>query len=288
MRETRGAFGAAPVITHEGVYGAPPPPYRPAERGTEARAWLTIAFAFVTMLWLATFSVAQITAREISIPASERAIAALSEVDSLLALGEQALCTQAGGDGTLDLPGFAVGDVEVRANEVRCTTDGRLDIEALRALLLERGADLVYLRGVEAFIEAGRSPEPTSALSGAGALRGLLDTLTAAVHEPAALLAWVLGGLGAALAGALLTFGRAGRLTRVAVGLVVGAIPVLVAALALRFALGAMSGGADDPMLQELIAIARTLTDVPFRDALFVLLGGFALVLPSFARRFRR
>lgn len=271
----------APVITHETVYGTPPPPYRPPERGVEARAWLTIALAVVTTLWLTAFALAQVTAREVAIPAAERSIAALSEVDSLLTLGERALCAQAGGDGALDLPGFAVGEVQVRANEVRCA-DGRVDLEALRALLLSRGADLVYLRGIEAFIEAGRTPAPTSPLSGAGAIRGLIDALTVTVHEPAALGAWVLGALGAMLAGTLLVMGRGlGRLARVGVALAIGAAPVLLAALALRFALGTLATDADDPMLREFIAIAHALLGVPLYDAAWVLGGGIALAVPG-------
>ncbi len=271
----------APVITDETVYGTPPPPYRAPERGVEARAWLTIALAVVTTFWLTAFALAQVTAREVAIPAAERSIAALSEVDSLLTLGERALCAQAGGDGALELPGFAVGDVQVRANEVRCV-DGRVDLDALRALLLSRGADLVYLRGIEAFIEAGRTPAPTSPLSGAGAIRGLIDALTVTVHEPAALGAWGLGALGAMLAGTLLVMGRGlGRPARVGVALAIGATPVLLAALVLRFALGSLATGADDPMLREFIAIAHALLGVPLYDAAWVLGGGIALAVPG-------
>lgn len=277
----------APVITHESVYGTPPPPYRPPERGVEARAWLTIALALVTALSLAAFALAQVTSREVAIPAAERSVAALSEVDSLVSLAERALCAQAGGEGALDLPGFAVGDVQVRANEVRCV-DGRVDLEALRALLLSRGADLVYLRGIEAFIEAGRTPAPASPLSGAGAIRTLVDVLTVTVHEPAVLAAWALAALGAALAGALLLLGRRGlgRLARVGVALAVGAAPVLLAALALRFALASFTTE-DDPMLAEFIAIAHALLGVPLWDAAWVLLGGLALVVPGVVVRER-
>lgn len=270
----------APVITDETIYGTPPPPYRPEDPGVEARTWLTIALALVTALWLTAFALAQVTSREVAIPAAERSIAALSEVDSLVTLGERALCAQAGGDGALNLPGFVVGEVQVRANEMRCA-DGRVDLQAMRALLLSRGADLVYLRGIEAFIEAGRTPEPASPLSGAGAVRGLIDTLTATVHEPAVLAAWALGALGAMLAGALVLMGRGlGRLARVGVGLAVGATPVLLATLALRFALGRLATD-DDPMLREFIAIAHALLGVPLWNAAWVLAGGLALVVPG-------
>lgn len=277
----------APVITDEAVYGTPPPPYRPAERGVETRAWVTIALALVTALWLTAFALAQVTSREVALPAAERAIAALSEVDSLLTLGERALCAQAGGSGNLELPGFAVGEVQVRANEVRCT-DGRLDLVALRQLLLSRGADLAYLRGIEAFIEAGRTPEPASPISGAGAVRGLIDTLTVGVHEVAVIAAWALGALGAMLAVPLVLMSRGlGRLSRLGVALAVGAAPVLLAALALRFALGTLTTEPDDHMLREFIAIAHALLGVPLRDAAWVDLGGVALVAPGVVVRRR-
>ena len=94
--EARRSVRAAPVITHEGIYGTPPPPYRAADSGIEARAWLTIALVVVTALWLGAFALAQVTSRAVAIPAAERGLAALSEVDSLLTLGERAICAQAG------------------------------------------------------------------------------------------------------------------------------------------------------------------------------------------------
>ncbi|MSQ29982.1 MAG: hypothetical protein EXR68_05805 [Dehalococcoidia bacterium] len=273
--------GAAPVITHEATYGTPPPRFRAAERNAEVRAWLTIALAGMTALWLTAFALAQVTAREVAIPAAERGLAALSEVDSLLALGERTLCAQAGGEGIIDLPGFPVRGVEVRGSEVRCI-DGRLDREALRALLLARGADLVYLRGIEAFIDAGRTPEAVSPFSGTGAVRGLIDGVTSAVHERVAMAACALGALGVVLTAVLLVMGRGfGRLSRIGIALSLGALPVLGTGLVLRFALGALAARAGDPMLDEFIAVARALTAVPLRDALWLLVGGLALVAPG-------
>lgn len=120
--------------------------------------------------------------------------------------------------------------------------------------------------GVGGLGEAGRTPESASPLWGAGALRALFDVLTASVHEPAVLAACGLGVVGKVLVGALLLMGRGlGRLTRVGVAPEIGAAPVLLAALALRFALGRFGPDADDPMLQESIAIARALLGVPLR-----------------------
>ena len=283
--ERPGRGDGAPVITDQGTWGSPPPtsPFEPPERAAEARAWLTLVLALVVGVWLTAFSLSQLTARAVAIPTAERGIAAVTEIDALLQLHETQLCAaaEAGGSAPIDLAGFPVRDVLLRANEVHCA-NGVLDRTALRDLLLSRGADLLYLRGSGAFTDPSRVPDAPPALSSTWLIRLLLDNMGAGLHEWLTLATWGTGAAGGLLALLVYLMGRRGtRLTRVGWAVFLGALPVLLAASGLWLLLLLFGGSQSGTMLGEFTSITRSLAGLPARNAFLLAVGGLLLVAPG-------
>ncbi|MFA7297402.1 MAG: hypothetical protein WC211_09510 [Dehalococcoidia bacterium] len=281
-RDERPGRDGAPVITEHGTWGQPPArsPFAPPDRGAEARAWLTLLLAAVVVAWVSCAALAQLTSRAVAIPAAERGIAAVTEIDALLSLHEARLCAaaSAGGSETVDLAGFPVRDVLLRAQEVPCA-NGVLDRAVLRDLLLSRGAELLYLRGTAAFTDPSRAADAAPALSATWLIRLLLDGLSAGLHEWLVVAAWAMGGLGALLAGIVWLLGRRGaRLQRVGWALTLGALPVLFAAAGLWLVLLLLGGTGGGSLVGEFASIARSLAALPALDALLTMVAGLALV----------
>lgn len=276
----------APVITHEGVYGTPPPRFVPA-RHSEARAWLGLACVFAVTLWLAAFSLVQITALGVATPTHQRTVAAIAEADRWIGLHALRLCSTATSNSpgdTANLDGFPVYGIVIRNTEVPCASDG-LDRTAFRDLLLTRAAELVYLRGAAAFTKDERTPDAASLLTGTGLTRLLLDTVTVNTHDWATIPAYALTALVLLLAVLILLSGDQ-RLRRLGASILIGALPVIGSVLALRLLLGLL--GPDpipDPMLHELTEVVRSLVWLPARNAVIVAVAGLALILPTLLRR---
>src|SRR5690606_38917476 len=79
----------APVVTDEGVWGDLPPPYVPPEPphgGAGWTWWLGALLVVLLAVWVSALTLSQLTSREVAIPAVQRGVAALSEVDALLTL----------------------------------------------------------------------------------------------------------------------------------------------------------------------------------------------------------
>ena len=280
--ERPGRGDGAPVITEHGTWGQPPArsPFAAPERGAEARAWLTLLLAVAVAAWVACLALSQLTSRAVAIPAAERGIAAVTEIDALLRLHEAPLCAaaSAGGNEPVDLAGFPVRDVLLRAQEVPCPS-GVLDRAALRDLLLSRGAELLYLRGTAAFTDPSRTAEAAPVFSGPWFVRLLLDGLSAGLHEWLVLAAWASGGLAMLLAGVVWLLGRRGaRLQRVGWAFTLGALPVLLAAAGLWLLLLLLGGTGGGSLIGEFASIARSLAALPALEALLVMVAGLALV----------
>jgi len=286
--ERPGRSDGAPVITEHGTWGSPPPSihFEPLERRSEARTWTTLALAALVALWVCTLALSQMTSRQVAIPTAERGIAAVTEIDSLLALHEDELraASTAGGDKTVDLAGFPIQDVLLKASEIHCS-NGVLDRAALRSVLLSRGAELLYLRGSAAFTDPSRSADPPPALSSTWGVRLLLDSIGSGLHERISMAVWAIGGLVGVTAGLLLLLGRRSKLGRIGWALFLGALPVLLAASGLwvlLFLFGRVNGG----MLHEFVSISRSLVALGAQDALLVCLAGLGIAIPaSLARR---
>lgn len=286
----------APVATERGMLGQP----RPALEALEAAAdgagrrflvWLLGALlAGAAALWIATLSVAQATDEEVALPALERGVAALTDLEGLLDQHLEAVQEQAdSGAERLVLPAYVVRDVTVEAGDVT-NAGGTVDRALLRDKLLRISALRVYTRGVDAFRQSDETPERASRLSVSGGIRALLDGLSSDNHGAAVVWLWPLGAVCLALAAALLALGRDfGRFVALGVVLVVAAAPVLLAGVAARLALGFVDGSTatgtalppGDVVVDEFTAIGRQLAGLPIRNALWLAAAGVAIALPA-------
>lgn len=281
----------APVATERGMFGEPPPVVDVRdlldEPGDVAgrRLLLWVVGALLTAaaaLWLAVLSVAQVTDEQVALPALERGVAALTDLDALLDEQLEAVQKQAdAGADTLTPPGFPIRDTMVQTREVR-REDRVIDRPGLRDELLRIGASRVYTRGVSAFQQGEASPQQSSRLSPSGGIRALLDGLSRDNHGTAVVWLWPLGAACLLLGALLLAAGAGfGRFLALGAALVLAAVPVLLAGLAARLAFGFVDAGPDDRLLEEFLAIGRQLAALPVRNALWLGAAGVAIALPA-------
>jgi hypothetical protein len=258
-----------------------PPPYRPPEQHTGAGPawWVGALLVIVGALWLGALSLSQLSSRPVAIPAIERGVASLTEIDQLLSLHEDDLCRLAATDAPIEIPGYPVRGIDVRLNDIHCT-DGKLDRDALRALLLSKSAEQVYLHGADAFLDDSASLDDASMLSASGGIRTILASIGADMHDRTTTAAWVLGGTSAVLLLATLLLGRGVR-RFAGLGLIfmLAALPMLFGALILWAVLGAMDGGTG--LTAQFAQITRSLLNLPIRNAFGLTLAGAALIVPS-------
>lgn len=277
----RGREERATVITEQGTWGDVPPPYRPPDQtsGAGPAWWFGGLLVIVGMLFLAALSLAQLSSRTVAMPAIERGVASLTEIDALLAIHEEELCRLAATEAPIQVPGFPVQGIDVRVSDIRCT-DGTLDRESLRALLLSKSADAVYLRGADAFQDDPDAAEETSILSASGGIRATLDSVGASMHDRTTAATWVLGGMSALLLLAMLLLGRGvRRFAGLGLVLVIAAAPMLLGSLILWVVLGTMDSG--DGLTAQFAQITRSLLGVPIRNGLCVAVAGVALIVPA-------
>ena len=286
----------APVATERGMLGEPRPVLEALESAADGAGrrfvvWLLGALlAGAAALWIVTLSVAQATDEEVALPALERAVAALTDLEGLLDQHLEAVQEQAdSGAEKLVLPAYVVRDAAVPTASVT-NAGGTVDRVLLRDALLSTSARLVYTRGVDAFRQSDEAPERASRLSVSGGVRALLDGLSSDNHGAAVVWLWPVGVVCLALAAALLALGRDfGRFVALGVVLVAAAAPVLLAGVAARFALGFVDGSEatvtalppGDAVIDEFTAMGRQLAGLPIRNALWLAAAGVAIALPA-------
>jgi hypothetical protein len=279
--EERASDQAATVLTEEGAWGHVPPPYRPPEQHTGAGPawWLGALLVIAGALWLGALSLSQLSSRSVAIPAIERGVASLAEIDQLLSLHEEDLCRLAATDAPIEVPGYPVRGIDVRVSDIHCT-DGKLDRDALRALLLTQSAEQVYLHGADAFLDDSGSLDDASILSASGGIRTILNSIGADMHDRATTAAWVLGGVSAVLFLATLLLGRGvRRFAGLGLALMLAALPMLLGALVVWAVLGAVDGGTG--LTAQFAQITRSLLNLPIRNAFGLTAAGLALIVPA-------
>ncbi len=275
----------AAVATERGIIGEPRPPIfddfdDPAGGFRIAAIWLFgLLLAGAIAAWLTVFSASQATSEEVALPALERGVTSLTDLDALLDVQRDALAAQASAGDTVTLPGFPLRDVDVPTSAV--TPDGTLDVTLLRDALLDRSARRIYTRGVAAFEGGEEIAVDASVLSAAGGIKTLLNLLSSDNHSAASFWLWPLGATALALGALLLATGSGfGRLIALGVAMVVGAAPVLIGGYALRLGLTMLAPDSGDPVVDEFVAIARQLTSLPIRNAMWTAGAGLAIVVP--------
>lgn len=286
MTRERAEFGLppeqerAPVITDEGTWGRVPPPYVPPERTAGAGPvwWVGALLVITGAIWLAALSMSQLSSRTVAMPAIEHGVAALTEVDALLEIHEQELCNLAESDAAVDIVAFPMRGISISSEDVQCT-NGELDREGLRTMLVTQGAEQVYVHGADAFLDESASDEDASILSASGAIRATLDSVGASMHDRVTTATWVLGAVCTVLIIVLLLLGRGiRRFAGLGLVLMLAAVPTLVGAIALWFAVGLMDSGAG--LTNDFAEITRSLLGLPLRNALLLGGAGLAILVP--------
>lgn len=256
------------------------PAYRPPEHRSGAGAvwWVGALLVLTGAAWLGALTLSQLSSRQVAIPAIERGVAAITEVDELLSIHEEELCNLAESDSALEVSSFPVQGVDVAVSDIHCI-DGRLDHEALRTLLLSRSAEQVYTLGADAFIDESGEREAASILSTSGATRATLDGIGESMHDRTTKAAWILGGVSALLLALVLALGRGvRRFAGVGIVLVLVALPTLLGALLSWFIVGRMDTGSG--VTSQFAEIFRSLLGLPLRNSIALLASGVALIVP--------
>lgn len=254
--------------------------YRPPELRSGAGPvwWVGALLVLVGAAWFGALSLSQLSGREVAIPAIQRGVAALTEVDELLTIHERELCDLAATDSALRVSRFPVQGVEVAVSDIHCT-DGRLDKEALRTLLLDRSAEEVYVHGADAFADELGESEASSVLSTTGAARATLDSIGQSMHDRTTKAAWVLGAVSALLLAALVALGRGvRRFAATGIVLVLVAAPTLLGVALASLAVAWFD--TDTGLTSQFAAIIRSLLQLPLRNAAALLTAGVALLVP--------
>lgn len=282
MSAARGPFDTppAPVVTEYGIFGTLPPPL--AARAVPPRSrrmrLAAVGLALVAALWLLALAAAHITSRAVAIPALERTIAALADVDALLLLHEpelRAAGAQAQPGAAVTVPGFPVPAATLTAEQARSGSRAQW-----RDALLAAAAEATYRSGMDAFAPDGVATDG-GLFSTSGGVRRVIEGLSASRHRLAAIATWV-AGLGA-LALTMVVLASGGgvrRLAAIGLALIVAAALTALAGLTATF-LVLVVGHDQSQLASEVSAIARTLAWTPLREAKPVAIAGLAIAAPA-------
>jgi hypothetical protein len=243
-----------------------------AWHGERSPVAAAIGLAVALLALLVSLNLFQLSATGPAHRALRRAVASLTEIDSLLAVQGPALREQASAspDEPLSLPDYPL-------NVTLSPQEAQQPAPNVRDLLLDRSAEKVYQEGTAAFRQEGGSGDP-SLLSAPGAVKAGLGLLTAGHHDALRWTTIALAILCGTLSGVLLlsTPGY-GRL--VTLGGVVAAASMLFLLLtaAVRLVLAIAGWATDDYITGQLLDLAKGTAWLPIRDGLAV--GGLGLAL---------
>ncbi len=244
-----------------------------------AMVGLGAALAALLLGW----SAMQVTSRENANRVLGETLTSLTEIDTLLDQEYTDLVAEAQGRGSelMTVPHYAV-EVAIPANELAVMSQ-----RELRARLLTAGADRLYDEGLTAF---EREPGSTSdqllsgdIFSARGIFRLTVGQLRSGSHEVATVVV-VVSALAVAVALAVVVRISDGvhRLGNLGMGLVVGAAPVALLLIGIRFGLRIASDSVDDPFSATLLDTGGDVFWIPIRNFLiFASLG--ALIVAGVA-----
>lgn len=255
------------------------PALEPPREVARPRTGLVIALTFLSVgvVLVATLAVsfAQVTSPRVALPALERVLATLTEIDGLLVMRAADVQTQLeAGRERLTLPDFPIADASVARTDA-VGADGVLDHSSLRSALLAEATRMAYERGPTAL----GSERP-----GDGLLSGLLIVLTQAQRTRAGAL--TASACVAALVLAALLLLATPRRGLLALGAATIAAGLLTAGVAM--ASGGLLGGPEGltagTLRAEETAVARTLLEIPTRNGVIVAGLGVALAVIGVVR----
>ena len=249
---------------------------RPSRRRAVAK-WVMGSLLVLDLLVLFfALSFAHVTAEGPAKRGLRQSIAILTEIDAYLDEHRQALreqAAQAPSQGQrLAAPDFPVA-VTFSAQEVLS-----YDRDGFRALLLSRAAEQVHDDGVSVLHVDQETDDGFFSLQ--GAVRNGMNFLRPHPHNVLTVVTLSLAVLASVLALGLVVTSRGfGRLLGLGVSVSLAALPFLVLAIAVRFALRLAADSQDDYLAQEFLALGQELTWAPIRNGIIFSVGGGALLL---------
>ena len=258
--------------------------YSKAEGGGAAVAMAFLAIS--VLVFIAAYSLYQITQPSRATTLLEAGIVATTDLDPLLAealpnLRQVAAETD---EPLMEIPGYPL-DVGLTPDEVL-----ELDDEEIRALVLERSAAIVYHEGLSAFDRTGE--QSIDFLSVSGLIDQIVGVLTDETHDRAGLVAVIALALATITGAATLAFTPGfARFRAFGVAILLAAVPGFLLAWGASFVLDRVGG--EDVYIEDLRTLAGAILDVPQRNFLIAGALGLAVavagpVLGFASRRFER
>jgi len=240
-----------------------------------ATKWLFGALlALDVVLLLIALAFANVTAAGPAQRALGQSVAILTEIDAFLDKHYEPLQLEAQqtNETMITLPDFPLA-VNFTPKEITDTNRGQF-----RALLLTRSAALLHDDGMATF-QKDRASEIDS-ISPQGAVRAGLDLLRPTPHRVFVGLTIAFASIAVILVAALLLSTRGyGRLVALGFSLFVAAVPFLVFAIALRFALRVAADGADEYVAREFLQLGQELDWALIRDGIIFATGAALLLI---------
>jgi len=236
--------------------------------GASLAVMLTLLFLAITAVQLSSQSVGERILR--------RSVAVSTNIDAILPDLQVALKEEArvGDADQVRLPDFPI-PVDIPRDEA-LALEGR----ALRERILNEAGATLYREGMSAWADADDDGDQRiETISVAGALKRGLGLIMDENHDRMVIAAVVLGFLSAALAALLMASVRSwGRLIALSTVTIAAALPLLAAAVGVRFAFRTAQEEAD-PFVYGLLELGVEAMWVPIRNYLALTVLGFAVVL---------
>jgi hypothetical protein len=257
---------------------------QPSENGSSIASllravsqWLIgVALAVLLTLFFVAISAVQLSSEGTGQRLLRRSVAVSTGIDAVLPDLQTALRERAreGSGETVRVPDFPV-PVDLTREEAL-----RLEGPALRERILSEASDRLYEDGMSAW-SAGDpdARQSIETISVPGALKRGLGLITAANHDRMVIAAAVLGVLSAMCAALLAASVRSwGRLVALSAATIVAALPLLAAAVAVRFAFRTAQEEAD-PFVWGLLELGVEAMWVPIRNYLALTVLGLTVLL---------
>ena len=239
--------------------------------------WLIgVALAVLLTLLFVAISAVQLSSESTGQRLLRRSIAVSTDIDAVLPDIETALkerAREASGQ-TVRVPDFPI-PVDLPLDEAL-----QLEGPALRAPILSGASERVYEDGMSAWSAADPDARQSiETISVPGALKRGLGLITAANHDRMVIVAIVLGVLSAMCAAILVASIRSWwRLAALSAAIIAAALPLLAAAVAVRFAFRTAQEEAD-PFVWGLLELGVEAMWVPLRNYLALTVLGFTLLM---------
>lgn len=232
-----------------------------------------VLLAFAVFLLIAAVSCQQATREEPARNIIEASVAALTDVDLVVAENRDGLrsLAQQTDDALIPLPGYPL--------DVRITREAALNAsdDELRAQVLDDSSSLVYQHGFAAFDRTGE--QSISTFSEQGLLQQGVGQLSKTTNDRAQLAVLITAVL-TALAAVALVFRSNGfaRLRNAGFAALLAAVPGVLMVMAVRFFFNQLGG--DDQFSTQVRDIMSNVTAVPLRNfGVLAMLGGVFVLM---------